>query len=197
MSASGQFKPHVTRVVLDVENVEDYSVFPLPNPFRLIIDVHGARGNPARPVAKRTVIARHRTTPSPRLEASAKPLPHPAAPSPAPSPAPGPPPERRMDHPPARPHQSQSTTKLAASQRPAPPLPDKLPIPVTPPSLTGNGSQTLTRALGLKVARIVIDPGHGGHDTGTIGPKGLEEKNVVLDIALRLRKLLEPGPTAR
>jgi N-acetylmuramoyl-L-alanine amidase len=43
----------------------------------------------------------------------------------------------------------------------------------------------------LKIARIVIDPGHGGHDTGTIGPEGLEEKNVVLDVALRLRKLIE------
>jgi len=38
---------------------------------------------------------------------------------------------------------------------------------------------------------MVIDPGHGGHDTGTIGPEGLEEKNVVLDVALRLKKLIE------
>jgi N-acetylmuramoyl-L-alanine amidase len=38
-----------------------------------------------------------------------------------------------------------------------------------------SGSRTLTRALGLKVAKIVIDPGHGGHDTGTIGPGGLRE----------------------
>ena len=44
---------------------------------------------------------------------------------------------------------------------------------------------------GLQIHSIMIDPGHGGHDTGTIGPTGLEEKNVVLDIALRLRKLLE------
>jgi N-acetylmuramoyl-L-alanine amidase len=49
----------------------------------------------------------------------------------------------------------------------------------------------LTRALGLKIARIVIDPGHGGHDTGTLGPDGIEEKNVVLDVALRLRKLIQ------
>ncbi len=38
---------------------------------------------------------------------------------------------------------------------------------------------------------MVIDPGHGGHDTGTIGPSGLLEKTVVLDVALRLKKLLE------
>lgn len=38
---------------------------------------------------------------------------------------------------------------------------------------------------------IVLDPGHGGHDTGAIGPSGLLEKDVVLDLALRLRRLLQ------
>lgn len=52
------------------------------------------------------------------------------------------------------------------------------------------GDRSLIRALGLKIGRIVIDPGHGGHDTGTIGPNGVEEKNVVLDVAKRLGKLL-------
>jgi len=37
----------------------------------------------------------------------------------------------------------------------------------------------------------VIDPGHGGHDTGTIGPTGLEEKDLVLDVGRRLGKLLQ------
>jgi N-acetylmuramoyl-L-alanine amidase len=53
------------------------------------------------------------------------------------------------------------------------------------------GDRSLIRALGLKIGRIVIDPGHGGHDTGTIGPNGVEEKNVVLDVAKRLGKLLQ------
>jgi N-acetylmuramoyl-L-alanine amidase len=53
------------------------------------------------------------------------------------------------------------------------------------------GDRSLIRALGLKIGRIVVDPGHGGHDTGTIGPNGVEEKNVVLDVALRLGKLLQ------
>ena len=53
------------------------------------------------------------------------------------------------------------------------------------------GDRSLIRALGLKIGRIVIDPGHGGHDTGTIGPNGVEEKNVVLDVARRLGKLLQ------
>jgi N-acetylmuramoyl-L-alanine amidase len=56
---------------------------------------------------------------------------------------------------------------------------------------TASGDRSLIRALGLKIGRIVIDPGHGGHDTGTIGPNGLEEKDLVLEVARRLGKLLE------
>jgi N-acetylmuramoyl-L-alanine amidase len=53
------------------------------------------------------------------------------------------------------------------------------------------GDRSLIRALGLKIGRIVIDPGHGGHDTGTIGPNGLLEKDLVVDVGRRLGKLLE------
>jgi N-acetylmuramoyl-L-alanine amidase len=56
---------------------------------------------------------------------------------------------------------------------------------------TAAGDRSLTRALGLKIGKIVIDAGHGGHDTGTIGPNGLLEKDVVLDVAKRLGRLLE------
>jgi len=56
---------------------------------------------------------------------------------------------------------------------------------------TSSGKRSLTRALGLKIGRIVVDAGHGGHDTGTIGPNGLMEKDLVLDVALRLGRLLE------
>jgi N-acetylmuramoyl-L-alanine amidase len=49
----------------------------------------------------------------------------------------------------------------------------------------------MMRTLGLKINRIVIDAGHGGHDSGTLGPGGIEEKDVVLDVALRLGKLLQ------
>lgn len=55
---------------------------------------------------------------------------------------------------------------------------------------TAAGDRSLIRALGLKIGKIVIDPGHGGHDTGTIGPHGLEEKELVLDVSKRLGKLL-------
>jgi N-acetylmuramoyl-L-alanine amidase len=56
---------------------------------------------------------------------------------------------------------------------------------------TSSGNTSLVRALGLKIGRVVIDAGHGGHDQGTSGPKGLLEKDVVLDVALRVGKLIE------
>jgi N-acetylmuramoyl-L-alanine amidase len=63
--------------------------------------------------------------------------------------------------------------------------------PASAPQPTRDGQSTLTRALGLKIGRIVIDPGHGGHDTGTIGPTGLMEKDLCLDVALRLGKIIQ------
>jgi N-acetylmuramoyl-L-alanine amidase len=62
---------------------------------------------------------------------------------------------------------------------------DAAPLP------SANAARSLTRALGLKVNRIVIDAGHGGHDDGTIGPNGVIEKDVVLDVALRLSRLVQ------
>ncbi len=63
--------------------------------------------------------------------------------------------------------------------------------PASAPGPTHDGQSTLTRALGLKIGRIVIDAGHGGHDTGTIGPTGLMEKDLCLDVALRLGKIIK------
>jgi len=63
--------------------------------------------------------------------------------------------------------------------------------PAATPQPTRDGQATLTRTLGLKIGRIVIDPGHGGHDTGTIGPTGLMEKDLCLDVAVRLGKIIQ------
>ena len=63
--------------------------------------------------------------------------------------------------------------------------------PASAPQPLRDGQSTLTRTLGLKIGRIVIDPGHGGHDTGTIGPTGLMEKDLCLDVALRLGKIID------
>ncbi len=59
------------------------------------------------------------------------------------------------------------------------------------PASNLNGDRSLTRVLGLKVGRVVIDPGHGGGDTGTVGPSGLKEKDLVLALSKRLKILLE------
>ena len=70
--------------------------------------------------------------------------------------------------------------------------------PSAPPPATATanarGGFSLSRQLGLGIARIVIDPGHGGHDPGA-KVRGLNEAELVLDIALRLERLLarEPG----
>jgi N-acetylmuramoyl-L-alanine amidase len=74
--------------------------------------------------------------------------------------------------------------KSAASDKP------DLIQPATAALPTRDGQSTLTRALGLKIGRIVVDAGHGGHDTGTIGPTGLMEKDICLDVALRLGKII-------
>jgi N-acetylmuramoyl-L-alanine amidase len=77
-----------------------------------------------------------------------------------------------------------ASTEVIPAARPLPPVD-------TVPFASENASRSLTRALGLKVNRIVIDAGHGGHDDGTIGPHGVLEKDVVLDVALRVAKLVQ------
>jgi len=93
--------------------------------------------------------------------------------------------EKALNDAPASPSsRSKSSSRLSARHKDS-----DLDIRVAKP--TANGDRSLIRTLGLKIGRIVIDPGHGGHDTGTIGPNGLEEKDLVLDVALKLGKLLE------
>jgi N-acetylmuramoyl-L-alanine amidase len=69
--------------------------------------------------------------------------------------------------------------------------------PVTPAPVaaarTGRGDYSLSRQLGLGIARIVIDAGHGGHDPGA-KVRGLTEAALVLDIAQRLEQLLRAQP---
>lgn len=65
--------------------------------------------------------------------------------------------------------------------------------PAVAASRMSAGRQSLTRVLGLKIGKVVIDAGHGGHDVGCTGATGLLEKDVVLDIAKRLGLLIEEG----
>ena len=80
----------------------------------------------------------------------------------------------------------------AAAAAPAPPKETPQPTPKT-----SQGDRTLTRMLGLKIGRIVLDPGHGGNDLGTVGPNGLLEKDLTLAIARELKTLLEQGMGAQ
>ncbi|MGH7351938.1 MAG: N-acetylmuramoyl-L-alanine amidase, partial [Candidatus Methylomirabilales bacterium] len=67
------------------------------------------------------------------------------------------------------------------------------PPPETPPAQPSphapSAAPVTPQVTGLRT--IAIDPGHGGRDTGAIGPKGLQEKDVVLDIGLKLRRLIQ------
>jgi N-acetylmuramoyl-L-alanine amidase len=90
----------------------------------------------------------------------------------------------------------ESTTLAARSSEPRVAAANSLPGRDAPPPAksatpTSRGDMTMTRVLGLKVGRIVIDPGHGGHDTGSVGRNGLMEKDLVLDVARNLKGSLE------
>ena len=76
---------------------------------------------------------------------------------------------------------------------------------VSPPFAPGDAAHTTrpadqaTSRIG-KTDRLVIvalDPGHGGEDPGAIGPGGTREKDVVLQIALRLRERINQQPNMR
>ncbi len=53
------------------------------------------------------------------------------------------------------------------------------------------GEKDVNSNLSFASQTIVIDPGHGGKDPGAIGKRGLKEKDIVLDVGLRLRKLIK------
>jgi N-acetylmuramoyl-L-alanine amidase len=227
---AAQFSDNVTRIVLDVSSVSDYSAFLLPNPWRLIIDIHGLKPGatptsnlaslppPGQPIA--AAKAPVANTPQPATVANAAAGPRSGTQEIA---ALGQQPNRvqATDHPTTAPivasvagtvpapqrDDGSLASPSAASTNPSPSHNRKQPsvLPVSPPpeadenpsppnraaEPTAAGERSLVRTLGLKIGRIVIDAGHGGHDSGTVGPGGIEEKQVVLDVALRLGKLLK------
>ncbi|MBT9596268.1 MAG: N-acetylmuramoyl-L-alanine amidase [Vitreoscilla sp.] len=81
------------------------------------------------------------------------------------------------------------------------------PLPAVPPvaaaSAPGQSPAPLpapSRELKDRINRLIviaIDPGHGGEDPGAIGPSGLREKDVVLQVALQLRERLNAKPGMR
>jgi N-acetylmuramoyl-L-alanine amidase len=184
----GQFQSDRTRVVLEVDSLSEYNSFLLSNPSRLIIDIHGkqqaAKAQPVKPTAttkaaettarvgapKKVVVDADDDPPAPVKTTTTAKLEKPETSDNVPAPAP-------------KVVKSTPKTRRKAAPVPEPEIRESQP--------TASGDRSLIRALGLKIGRIVIDPGHGGHDSGTIGPNGLEEKDLVLEVGRRLGKLLE------
>ena len=162
-----------TRVVMDLAGAGRYSVYTLYNPYRVVIDFTRL------PIAPSALIAAT-TTPTVPVISHTSAKPDVAAPVPAATLQP--------------PSSKDATTPILRE-----PIDDPGPAPVetaaaapslpAPPSVNRSGSFSLSRQLGLRVSRVVIDPGHGGHDPGA-KTKGLTEADLVLDVALRLEQLL-------
>ena len=197
--------PGTTRVVIDLAGDVRATTTQLANPGRLIIEL---RNVPAPAPATPTKLfvpeqdLRKPEVPKPPLTIRAGPVaPAAAAPEPlklaaAPPPAPSNPPPVAKAATPAPPLPNPPPVAKAAVATPAPKDATR---PVDAPAQelgkaarrTASGETSLIRALGLKLNRVVIDPGHGGHDQGTEGVKGLLEKDLVLDVALRAGSLIE------
>src|SRR5216684_1679463 len=173
----------VVRVVLDVNGVTDYTASLLNNPSRLVIDLYS---NGEAVQTAKAGDGSGETAASENAAATEKPAgkTQPAATSPVKSAK-----AETGDAGNAIP-QPKNKLGLANVGKSSNGKPD-LVQPASTPQPTRGGQSTLTRALGLKIGRIVIDAGHGGHDTGTIGPTGLMEKDLCLDVALRLGKIIE------
>ena len=244
-----QFQPGRTRVVLEVDNLSDYEAFLLPDPYRLIIDIHGKnnrknmhakllRDTAAMADAEAPPTAGSGTdsstsdelTPEAALKAAEAKVKGDlrAEAGTAPVTREGLGDETKIAPKTAvtsaKLHSVLSTEKIPAKDKTTTPAVTKVVVDAddedevpAPPSHarskpasrlasnrskekeldmreakpTASGDRSLIRALGLKIGKIVIDPGHGGHDTGTIGPNGLQEKDLVLEVGRRLGKLLE------
>jgi len=214
---AAQISPGLTRVVLDVHDLKQYSAFLLPNPYRLIIDIHGIPDPHAKTSVPTTkpVPAPVVAPPVPVEISSLPPMPvtgselaavsrdpskvagthHPTSQPVVSNAAPPPPDTFAASAHAVHPNDPAFTpasavvpaATIAKTAVPATAIPAH-PTAAAPP--TADGETSLVRALGLKINRIVIDAGHGGHDSGTLGVGGIREKDVVLDVALRLGKLL-------
>jgi N-acetylmuramoyl-L-alanine amidase len=209
-----QFSLTMTRVVLEVDSLAEYSAFLLPNPYRLIIDIHGKQQvpvsvakseEPAKPTVgtktdigatkkESTYISSGQPVPASKSDDPTKELAESNAPITRELAKNNPTDVRATTAPTSAPTVEvvapRSTKKGKKGKGKDAEEASALPPPKEAAPLSG-GDRSLIRALGLKIGRIVVDAGHGGHDTGTIGPNGLLEKDLVLDVATRLGKLLE------
>ncbi|MBV9507458.1 MAG: N-acetylmuramoyl-L-alanine amidase [Acidobacteriia bacterium] len=205
----------VTRIVLDLGDAVEAVPSQLTNPNRLIIELRVgtppavssvvSSATPDPPLAAPKILP-----PAPKLPAAAKPEPA-AIGTPdstkaivvsAPAPAQAEPSKAQLSLPPSAPlaaDVNSAPLPAPAETKPQTLRPQDAAAASAPPTgevaksarHNSTGQSSLIRALGLKINRVVIDPGHGGHDQGTSGAKGLLEKDLVLDVSTRLGKLIE------
>jgi N-acetylmuramoyl-L-alanine amidase len=179
----GRHPNSTVRVVLDLEGVKKHSVYALYNPYRLVVDCETT----TIAATMATIVA---PEPVPIVEPGTKPPVAPIASAPTSAPALKQPMGPRLDSP--LPREIVTEPAPVAGRATVPPAAAS-PAPETA-NANRAGGFSMARQLGLGVSRIVIDPGHGGHDPGA-QVRGLDEAALTLDIALRLEKLLrdEPG----
>jgi len=204
--------PGVTRVVLELADGVEATQSILTNPYRLMVELRMSGAGAASPaetpppvILDPAPVIPVRVPPAPKLPPGEKPRPPRTRPMPiaktvvtvtAPEPAPAesgkPEPSLREPLPEAPPKLAQPPeARIETAKLQGPP-------PVAPANYAGAksarptsaGQNSLTRVLGLKLNRVVIDPGHGGENDGAVGSKGLVEKDLVLDVSLRLGKLI-------
>jgi N-acetylmuramoyl-L-alanine amidase len=125
MARAAQYNKETVRVVLDIDNIKDYKIFRLHDPFRIVVDVSGVE------------------------EAKAE--------------------EKGIT--------TKTETRKVGKGIRRPESPDD--------------TVTLARQLGLSVKTIVIDPGHGGKDPGCYVNYAIQEKDIVLKLAKKLKGIIE------
>ncbi|MCI0490053.1 MAG: N-acetylmuramoyl-L-alanine amidase [Blastocatellia bacterium] len=181
-SGMGTVQSQGAQIEIEVGSLSDYSIFKLSGPERIVIDLHAA-GRDQKPRYLHNEDSDSNSTEEGNLYRERNPyrernLYADARPTPAGEPSP------------ARPARGERSGSWR-TQQPLLSLPE-----ITDPILPPSGAAQLANALGGKDADspikcIVIDPGHGGHDTGTISSGGMREKELVLDVALRLRNYIK------
>jgi N-acetylmuramoyl-L-alanine amidase len=192
-----QYRPGRTRIVIETADRAAYNASMVLSPPRLIIDVHSGDAHSGQPDLSPKTLEATAANPVSDTSALGKVIPVGAK---APVPANVSLPKKvvveaddddAVDNPAAI--SSKAGAKSSKSASAGSPTKSRLTSArsMREAQPTSNGDRSLIRALGLKIGKIVIDPGHGGHDTGTIGPNGLLEKDLVLDVSKRLGKLLE------